>query len=93
MEYLIERSTGDVLATLQNGQLEVHNIWLKKELKVSGVTIPRRHWAEYGGHAYLYLGKSDPELFAKAFKEFATPSGLNQLGYVWSSKRPHHVAG
>ncbi len=79
---LIHKSTGFVVAEIQDGSIQIKDPFLAKELQLKGISIPIPLRSEFDGKSAIRMG--DP-LFVKAFREVYLRINMDEGSYEWSS--------
>lgn len=79
---LINTKTGCVIVEFKNGKAEFFDLFLKDEMKETGILIPPSLAQNYENKEVIFLG--DP-LFEKAFMEVYYPVCISHSVYQWRS--------
>lgn len=74
---LIDPTTQQIIAIVQNNHVHFKQDWLKNELEINGIPIPGKFRGQYNGKSVVYPKDQD---FARAFVEIHFPRKLKEGG-------------
>ncbi len=79
--YVVHPKTNKVIARFSDSEVSFKRAGklLKKDLEISGISIPASQRVEFRGRSVVY--PSDGADFARAFKDFYFPNVLRESGF------------